>query len=540
MLAGMTPLAAPRSRFARVRGALSEAVKDFRWAEDAVTNAETLWEGYLAQRAQAEEADRWLQAENDAPILPADQWAPDYKKLQEASPGAYIRVAIAEMTQCLYVEGHIPSEQKIGAGNGQGARSYSEVWHKIWQANRLDARQVAVHRGALAHGVAYVVAEKAKLSFTGEDTVSLRGVSAMSGCAFWRTSEVTEFPDFFIEVHDELDEKGQARQVVHVYDDTYRTTLYRDQQSSDRSRDSWTPIERKAHGAKVCPVVAFCNDEDLDHRVTGEITPVIPILKRLDQDTFDRLIVQRFGSWRIRTATGVTVPSDKEDPTGEKRQEMARVLGVDSLLVHSNPEARFGTLEPTALDGYIAAKDADLRDFAAILQVPPHHILGLSPNVSAEGLVEAQASLMRKMEERQALFGESWELTMRLAAHMLGMDDAAADFGAQVTWRDMESRSLAQLADALGKLAQMLEIPSEMLWNRLPNWTQQDTELALQLREEIQLEKELQLAAEAEAQVGSTRTAGKAKEALSEAEQRRINRMRGGHGPDWDGDGKPN
>lgn len=524
----------PRVRRRGVRGALREAIDDMSWADNAVQLAETMWGDYYQQKAAAETADSWLRGENEIPVLPSDQWAPDYKSLQQASPSAYIRVAIAEMTQCLYVEGHLPSQQKLK--DGSTSRSFSEVWDKIWQPNRLDGRQIAVHRSAMAHGVAYVVAEKANITFTGEETVALRGVSALSGCALWRRGEVTEFPDYFIEVRESTDENGQHRDLIRIWDERWVYTIYRNGSEGDETgkNSEFIAVTREEHGASVCPVVAFCNDEDLDHRVQGEITPVIPILQRIDQDTFDRLIVQRFGSWRIRTATGVGFPLKEDDPTGEKTREIERTLSVGSLLTTNNENARFGTLEPTALEGYIAARDADLRDFASILQVPPHHILGLSPNVSAEGLVEAQASLMRKMEERQHLFGESWELVMRLAAHMLGMSEAAADFGAQVTWRDMESRSLAQIADALGKVAQMLEVPPELLWNRLPNWSQQDTELALELREELQHEEELMLAAEAKA-AGNIPTAGRARSGLSPDEEKRIDKMRGGQMRDTHG-----
>lgn len=516
------------------RGALAEAILDVRWKDTAVALADRMWDDYSHQRDQAEIADTWLRAENERPVLPEDQWAPDYKALQEVSPSAYIRVAIAEMTQCLYVEGHLPGNTAQAVNTAGPARSFSDVWSKIWQPNRMDGRQIAVHRGALAHGVSYVVAEKAKMTFSDEDTVSLRGVSALSGCALWRTTEVTEFPEAFIEVRTEADDEGNEMDVVQVYDERYVYILHRRDQSSDRNRNEWIPIDRREHGASVCPVVAFCNDEDLDGNVMGEIRPVIPVLKRIDQDSFDRLIVQRFGSWRIRTATGIELP-DNDSPDAAAFE---RFLAVNSLLTSDNEKASFGTLEPTALDGYIAAKDSDLRDFAAILQVPPHHILGLSPNVSAEGLVEAQASLMRKMEERQHLFGESWELLMRLAAHIMGMREASIDFSAQVTWRDMESRSLAQIADALFKLSEIL--PPELLWNRLPNWTQQDTEMAIALREKMRQEQELVLEKEAEVMAAGAPPSGGGGGGLDDAEQRRINRMRGGHGPDWDNDGKPN
>lgn len=64
------------------------------------------------------------------------------------------------------------------------------------------------------------------------------------------------------------------------------------------------------------------------------------------------------------------------------------------------------------------------------------------------------------------------------------MSDEAADFESQMLWKDTESRSLAQSADALGKLAQMLGVPFEMLWERIPGWTSKDTEDAKKILEE--------------------------------------------------------
>jgi len=60
---------------------------------------------------------------------------------------------------------------------------------------------------------------------------------------------------------------------------------------------------------------------------------------------------------------------------------------------------------------------------------------------------------------------------MQLAAEATG---DSIDIGAAVRWRDTESRALAATVDALGKMATMLGIPPEELWDRVPNVTQDD------------------------------------------------------------------
>src|SRR5690606_9225349 len=127
--------------------------------------------------------------------------------------------------------------------------------------------------------------------------------------------------------------------------------------------------------------------------------------------------------------------------------------------------------------------DRDVRGLAAVPQTPAHEMLGQMANLSAEALAAARASQTAKTDERKHTFGETWEQWLRLAAHMAGDAESANDFEAQIRWKDTEIRSLSQAADALGKLAQMLSVPVELLWEKIPGFTQQDVETAKELIE---------------------------------------------------------
>lgn len=456
--------------------------------------ADSVWQEFMSQTDAAAHADKWMRGDNEKPSLPRELTDDEeYRELQESSPTPWLRLAVVGLSQNLYCEGHEPS---FAPGDDPAADPPDDqnVWKKLWQPNRMDSRQVAVHRSALAHGVSYVVLERAKISFTREDSIRLRGVSALHAAALWRDDGDDEFPVLFIEAREISTVSGALRGYeVTISDEAHTWRLERsladerDVQNRGGTLDrDWAYVSHEAHGFPVCPVVRFANDLDLDGRVQGEILPFIPLAKRIDQDTYDRLIVQRFGAWTVRTISGLNIP---EDPV--KRAALARFLRVNDLLTSSDPNTKFGTMAATPLDGYIHARDSDIRDLAAVTQTPPHYLLGLSPNVSADGLVEAQAGLMRKVDERQHLFGESWELVMRLGAYALGMEKAASDFEAQMKWRDTESRSLAGVADALGKLAQMVGVPVQMLWDRIPGWTAQDTTRATEILEQQSADAEL-------------------------------------------------
>lgn len=163
-----------------------------------------------------------------------------------------------------------------------------------------------------------------------------------------------------------------------------------------------------------------------------------------------------------------------EDETGNPVEPLN--AAVNRLWQAESPDARFGEFSETNLGGYLGSRESTLRLISSIAQIPPHAIAssGAIANLSAEALAAIEAGLQRKVADRKTGFGESVEQMLRLAGLAAGDQAAWRDIEAQVVWRDTESRSLAQIADALGKMAQMLQIPPRALWERIPGVTDQD------------------------------------------------------------------
>lgn len=432
----------------------------------AIAMAREHFADFLDQRAEAKIADDWIRGENAKPSRPKDT-TKEYQELEDRAPTPWLGLVVTSVAQALYAEGHRPKK----------GREDSKVWKKLWQPNAMDARQIPIHRGALGHGQAFVKEVEGQHPLTGEKIIQFRGLSAMRMAAFYQDPSLDEYPMFTIEAEPEKID-GDLGWRVYLTDELADYELVC---GDVRGEEKWRFIEHRPHKAGVPPVIRFANNLNLEGESASDIVPFIPLASRIDQDTFDRLVVQRFGSWKVRYIAGMAKPT-----TDELARLQAMALRVEDMLISPDKDTKFGTLDASDLAGFISARDADIRDLAAVTQTPPHHLLGLSPNVSAEGLVEAQAGLMRKVDERKHLFGESWERVLRLGAHMMGGDmaDEAADFESQMLWKDTESRSLAQSADALGKLAQMLGVPFELLWERIPGWTSKDTEDAKKILEE--------------------------------------------------------
>jgi hypothetical protein len=233
------------------------------------------------------------------------------------------------------------------------------------------------------------------------------------------------------------------------------------------------------HGLSVVPVVRYENRRTITGRAIGEIEPYIPAASRIDQSVYERQVTQRFGAFRVRTAAGLERPDTDE----EKRAEELRLTQAD-LLVSEDKDTKFGSLPESRLEGHIQAAMQDVRMLAAVSQTPPQFLTGDLINVSSEALAAFEAGYNRKVEQRKHSFGEAHEQAFGLSAQIMNIE---FDPEAQVQWRDLESRSMAQTADALGKLASQLEIPVEVLWDKLGFLTDQDRERAKALRAEADI-----------------------------------------------------
>lgn len=419
-----------------------------------------LWPAFSAERDRLDRLDRWYRWDHDRPHQPRQATA-EYRELSSRAQSPWLNLVVTSVAQALYVEGYRRARDPENA----------EPW-RWWQANGMDGRQIAVHRAALAYGLAYGVCLPG-ISDQGEPMPVMRGVSPRRMIAFYADPAEDDWPAYALRA-DPARVAGAAGWMVRLYDDE---AVYRLNADSS-GRLTW--IDFETHDVGFCPVVRFANQLDLEGRADSEVEPFIPVAGRIDQTTYDRLVVQRWGAWVVRTIAGMSAPELGDESVAAEKLR----LTVDSILVAEDPDTKFGSLPATQLDGFIKAHESDIRDLAAMTQTPPHHLLGQMANLSAEALAAAEAGLSRKVEERKHAFGESHEQWLRLAAAVMGDSEGARDTEAQVRWRDMESRSLAQTADALGKLAQQLQVPVEMLWEKIPGWTDQDGQRAKALLEQ--------------------------------------------------------
>jgi hypothetical protein len=455
--------------------------------------AVTYFPSFLRSRAQAQLLGAWMNGEQytySEDNVESDEvgygraYSPnratetEYENLRGLSPNAFAGLITNTVSQLAHVEG-ISKPGVVGV----------LPIYQTFLRNRWGSKQGSIHRAAVGQSVAYGVVMPGVDPLTGSAMSKMYGKSAEQMAAFYSDDD-DEWPVIAIEATERYESTGLGVDMkvgwsVKVYDAYVDHRLHC--KGDGNVAEDWTYIDHEEHGMPVPPVARCANFIDLDGRTRGEIEPVLPLLRRIDQDLFDRLIVQRFGAWQVRYIAGMAKPDSKSEQAAQ-----ALKLRVEDLLVSTSHETKFGVLPGGSLDNQIKATDADLRLLSAITQMPPHHLLGLSSNLQAEALAAAKEGLLHKAFQFKTYAGEFHEQMARLVAMSEGDFVTAAAWDLRVRWKDVESMSMSQAADALGKLAAQLGVPLEMLWERIPGWEDTDVERAKELVESGSLDKLLQ------------------------------------------------
>jgi hypothetical protein len=428
-----------------------------------------------------ERIDDYVRGQHDDPYMPAfaDE---EYRLLAKRAVSNWMPLLVGTPAQALYVDSF-----RRGRTVPQAPAAPLPEWAH-WQRSRLDARQAAVHRGALTFGHSFALTEKTRAG-----KVQTKGLSAMRTAALYEDPANDDTPYAALTVTRRP--AGDAPGVARMWDaaSEYRVTF-----KAYADADSIRVSVVGKHGASECPVTRFAAAVDLEGRTVGVVEPMIALQNRINQTVFDLLVAQTYASFKVRTATGMAPPiqrdAEGEPVLDDNGQPIPLAVNVNAkrFLFAEDPDVKFGSLAETPLGGFIDSIDMSIRHLSAISQTPPHHLLGQIANLSAEALLAAETALSRKIEEFRKSFGESWERVFRVAAELDGNTESAEDFSGEVLWRDMEMKSLAQSADGLGKLADSLGIPKRGLWSRVPNVTATEISEWEQIREDD--DAELQLA----------------------------------------------
>lgn len=403
---------------------------------------EVLIPEWQKEREFQKRLEAWAKGEHERPFRPKETNG-EYEAIEQNSKVPLLGLIVRIFGQGLELIDYMPGLDG----------KHDELW-SIWTANQMPARQKRLWKAAFTGGIGYAQ------SLPGDTAPQIKLFSAKNMIAVYQDPEYDEWPMYAAE--------GTPANSTHfhfrVLDDDKVYTLGMDAEGSNVEF-----ITEEGHGSGVTPIVRFAGEVDTEGSVEGEVERLIPIQAAIDQAKFDLQMTQTFSSFKIRYATGMAKPEDAEES-----ERVKLVLAQDRILMSENPESKFGTLDGTDLLGYIESGKASKQELATIAQVSPKAIVGAQANTAngAEAQAADEASTMRKLSDFETVFSPSIGQLFRLAGSQAGIEGAAADYAGRCTWRDSEIRSLAQIADAVAKLADdKLGIPREALWEMLPGVT---------------------------------------------------------------------
>jgi hypothetical protein len=443
-------------------------------------------------RDRYDRIDRYVNGNHDDPYMPVGADA-EYHLLARRSVTNLIPLIIGTPAQNLYVD-----SVRAGSESPVKKSTTSPAW-KHWQNSRLDGRQLAVHRGALKYGHSFTLTEVDR-----KGRIMTKGLSAYHTAAVYEdpANDIDPFAALTITRQPDPNAKTAAARLgkARLWDGEY---VYDVVFESLADLDSIRVLGGVRHGLDECPVTRFSASVDLEGRTTGVVEPNISIQDRINQTVFDLLVAQTYGSFTVRTVTGMAPPIrrwsqaaidagyapegvEAGDPVIDPDTGQPVPAGVNlnakRWMFSEDPNAEFGSLPGTSLEGYIKSLDMSIRHLSVVTQTPPHYLLGEIANLSAEALQAAETSAScarsRSSRSRSVSPGSACSASPRSLPAMCG---SAEDYAAEVIWRDTAMQSLSRVADGLVKLKE-LGIPPEGLFHRVPEATRNEIENWLDLR----------------------------------------------------------
>lgn len=334
------------------------------------------------------------------------------------------------------------------------------TWKQGWIAAGMEGRQPALNRDVCENGLSYL------LTFPDEHGgVFMRHLKAVKT---FHTFEDPwdDAPEYVVtKVREAKPGRDKSRELTRIFDATAMYDVYGDPARPDK-------IITTEHGLGVNPVAliqsGFTDDDD---------NPVSPV--KIGQEAYVRLVdagftlqmVQRYGAFPQKWQTGGVIATD------ENGNALIRP-SVDSMLHNKDYEARFGSFPAADIDKVVTAVDEQFEELTAILQIPPHYMLGKVVNISSDALAASEAGFQRKIDGIRRSMSLGFDHAFKNAAAILGHE---SDDFAPIGWQDVATRSLGSGADAATKLIAQGADP-ELAFQLVPTWSRADAHQAAKYR----------------------------------------------------------
>lgn len=455
--------------------------------EDEVLQAASYLRGQLdTERQDLDVLRRYATGQQALPLVVPRDAPAEVRELARIARINLIAIVLNSLVQSLYVDNirvtdspspaanTPPGTDLVPAGSSDPDEPIRPVW-KTWQANRLDRGQGGLYRTVFQYGYGYNVV------MPGVPTPVVRAVSPRRMHALYDPDE----PDYPVMAIEWLKGGRNNRYRLYAVDSSGDVGVYTLGYNPEKKTLGLIRDPQVIEQIDYVPVIKYLPFEDLDSddepipfravgsaqntttavMTAGEVAPLMTLQDQVDVSSFALKGAEWYSAFRQRWVKG-WVP--------ENRTMKMKSAASQLWTFEEHPDdIELGEFNQTELSGMLASREAVLKYAATLSETPVHELIGELVNLSAEALAAAEAGRDRKVELAKTSLGESHEQLAQTIGDLIGIE---VPDDIEVVWRDTSARAFGAIIDGLGKVAQMLNVPPQMLWDRIPGATRQDVE----------------------------------------------------------------
>lgn len=330
--------------------------------------------------------------------------------------------------------------------------SVDERLRRWWQANYLDAESGMGHLEAMIHGVSYITVSAPAEDDDNPDIPVIR----------------VESPFNFIAKQDRRTQKL-----------TEALRLYKHPTSPKEDLATLMLPDRIVHLARGGPHAQWRVDETVIHDLGRVLASQLLNRERLTEpygrseifrelrsatDAASRIMMNLQTASELmaipqRVLFGIDhdeLPTDPDNPGAAMEAYMARILAFE------NENGKGMQFSAADLQNFTGALQELAKQVASYTGLPPQYLSFSSENpASSDAIKASETRLVKKVERKARMFGQSWEDAMRLG--MLVMDGSIPTnaYRLESVWRDPATPTFSAKADGVAKLHAAGIIPVE-------------------------------------------------------------------------------
>lgn len=323
-----------------------------------------------------------------------------------------------------------------------------------WQANLLDVDSGPGHIEALVHGISYITVSAPNEDLGEDPTIPIMRLESPFNFIAkqdYRTRKVKNA----LRIYEDPEIPNEKYVALYLPDRTVYLGQSKNQSSQwfvdyivqhDLDRVLVSPLVNRAR------IHEWCGRSEISRELRSATDAASRIMMNLQSAAELMAIPQRI----LFGVSQEEFPVDPDKPGAAMEAYMARILAFE------NEGGKASQFNSADLRNYVDALQELAKQVASYTGLPPQYLSFSSENpASAEAIKSSEARLIKTVERKARMFGQSWEEAMRLG--MLVIDGAIPQdsFKLETVWRDPSTPTFAAKADGTTKLHAAGIIPTE-------------------------------------------------------------------------------